>query len=88
MKLTTLTAFVALATAAAINPAAAKTDAPVAAPITKPAKPKSPCAGLAETQCVAQSGICRWRPAIVKGETSPSSGKPYKVSRKAHCRKR
>lgn len=50
-----------------------------------PSHAASQCKGLAETQCQANAA-CRWSPAIVKGAKSPTTGKPYKVNRKAHCR--
>jgi hypothetical protein len=52
------------------------------------AKPKlGPCAGLAQDACGAKAE-CAWQPAITKGEKSPSTGKEYKISRKAYCRKK
>jgi hypothetical protein len=47
----------------------------------------SKCKGLDEAAC-GKAAECTWRAARVKGEKSPSTGKVYKTSAKAHCTKK
>ena len=58
--------------------------APVAAfAATKPAG----CALLDEAACNANRA-CAWSPPMVRGEKSPTTGKPYKITRRGYCHRR
>src|SRR6516225_8347394 len=58
--------------------------APVAAfAATKPAG----CALLDEAACSANRA-CAWSPPMVRGEKSPTTGKPYKITRRGYCHRR
>jgi hypothetical protein len=50
---------------------------------TKPAG----CALLDEAACSANRA-CAWSPPMVRGEKSPTTGKPYKITRRGYCHRR
>lgn len=50
------------------------------------AKAPNQCAGLAEAACNANPE-CMWVPAVKAGDANPETGKVYKVTQKANCRK-
>jgi hypothetical protein len=50
---------------------------------TKPAG----CALLDEAACGANRA-CAWSPPMVRGEKSPTTGKPYKITRRGYCHRR
>lgn len=50
---------------------------------TKPAG----CALLDEAACSANRA-CAWSPPMVRGEKSPTTGKPYKFTRRGYCHRR
>jgi hypothetical protein len=57
---------------------------PVAAyAATKPAG----CALLDKAACNAKRA-CAWSPPMVRGEKSPTTGKPYKITRRGYCHRR
>jgi hypothetical protein len=51
--------------------------------VTKPAG----CALLDEAACSANRA-CAWSPPMVRGEKSPTTGKPYKFTRRGYCHRR
>jgi hypothetical protein len=45
------------------------------------------CALLAEDKCNA-SRACAWSPSMVRDEKSPTTGKPYKITRRGYCHRK
>ena len=45
------------------------------------------CALLDEAACSAKRA-CAWSPPMVRGEKSPTTGKPYKITRRGYCHRR
>ena len=50
---------------------------------TKPAG----CALLDAAACSANRA-CAWSPPMVRGEKSPTTGKPYQITRRGYCHRR
>ena len=60
----------------------------ILAPVAAFAATKLPgCALLDEAACNAKRA-CVWSPRMVRGEKSPTTGKPYKFTRRGYCHRR
>jgi hypothetical protein len=60
----------------------------VLAPVGAFAVTKPPgCALLDEAACRANRA-CAWSPPMVRGKKSPTTGKPYKITRRGYCHRR